>query len=181
MIYKVKVRPGSRPALYTWVEAGPGKVSLLTLAQQIVYMTVPELSVDGFHVSDTLYGVVPVTRRLVGVVGGLRSLAASTGDAAKTVPRIRATIAQSLAISRIFILICSFSLQESDSSRMVRTRIYSIENIRKEYSCGFTPPDNLKWRCALPRSYPFTVVPRHRASHGNLRKEEAVYREMKDV
>ena len=28
---------------------------------------------DGFHASDTEYGVMPVTRRFVGVVGGVRS------------------------------------------------------------------------------------------------------------
>ena len=38
-------------------------------------MTLPELSVDGFHASVTLVCVRPVTRRFVGVVGGVRSLA----------------------------------------------------------------------------------------------------------
>ena len=44
------------------------------------YEKFPELSVEGFHANVTLFSVVAVTRRFVGVVGGVRSFAARTGD-----------------------------------------------------------------------------------------------------
>ena len=46
----------------------------------IRYLTLPELSVEGFQANVTLVGVMAVVCRLVGVVGALRSLAAKTGE-----------------------------------------------------------------------------------------------------
>jgi hypothetical protein len=46
----------------------------------IRYLTLPELSVEGFQANVTLVWVIAVVCRLVGVVGGVLSLAARTGD-----------------------------------------------------------------------------------------------------
>jgi hypothetical protein len=46
----------------------------------IRYLTLPELSVEGFQANVTLVVLMAVARRLVGVVGALRSFAARTGD-----------------------------------------------------------------------------------------------------
>ena len=35
----------------------------------IRYLTLPELSVEGFHFNETVFDVIAVTTRLVGVVG----------------------------------------------------------------------------------------------------------------
>jgi len=51
---RVKVRPASRPDRYTRLDAGPGNVSLLVPAQQLVYVTLYELSVEGFQANATL-------------------------------------------------------------------------------------------------------------------------------
>jgi len=45
------------------------------------YHQFDELSVDGFHASETLFAVEAVMRRLLGVVGGVRSRAADAGAA----------------------------------------------------------------------------------------------------
>jgi hypothetical protein len=75
-----------------------------------VYVTLPELSVEGFHARETLYGVMPVTRRLVGVVGGCRSRAAATGATGRinTNTSRMATTAGSLKRSRVFIRLLLF-------------------------------------------------------------------------
>jgi len=44
------------------------------------YEKFPELSVEASQARVTLFAVVTVTCRLVGVVGGVRSFAARTGD-----------------------------------------------------------------------------------------------------
>lgn len=54
------------------------------------YQKFDELSVDGFHASETLVAVVAVMRRLLGVVGGVRSRAADAGAATSTRPQTSA-------------------------------------------------------------------------------------------
>jgi hypothetical protein len=83
-------------------------------------MTLPELSVEGFHASDTVYGVMPVTRRFVGVVGGFRSPAADAGETGKintSTSRLAAS-AGSLEKSRIFILFTPFLKLDDLSIRL---------------------------------------------------------------
>lgn len=46
----------------------------------IRYLTLPELSVEGFHANVAVVWVMAVVCRLVGVVGALLSLAARAGD-----------------------------------------------------------------------------------------------------
>jgi hypothetical protein len=59
-------------------------------------VTLPELSVEGFHANVTVVWVMAVVCRLVGVVGALRSLPAKAGEVPKTdtsTTRTNATVA----------------------------------------------------------------------------------------
>ena len=58
------------------------------------YVTLPELSVDGSQASETLFWLRLVTRRLVGVVGGVRSFDVAAATAPTTTSaRTRANVA----------------------------------------------------------------------------------------
>src|SRR3954471_1904415 len=89
---KVYVRSGlSQSIVYVVCPCGTVSPwpSLLT-----EYVTLPELSVDGSQASETLFWLTVVARKLVGVVGGVRSFGAAAAPAPTTTDaRTRASAA----------------------------------------------------------------------------------------
>src|SRR5215207_6524514 len=93
---------------------------------------------------------MPVTRRFVGVVGGVRSRAADAGEAGKstTSTRITATSARSLEKNRIFILFTPFRKLDE-----LPIRLYgrgSSLDVSKRAEVGHAWSDT----CAARRAYP---------------------------
>ena len=94
------------------------------------YVTLPELSVEGFQVSVTLFAVVAVTCRLVGVVGGVRSGAARAGVVPKSdtsTTRIAATLAaRQYDMLRIMLYLQSPHKKLHNRRAAVYTELYGL-------------------------------------------------------
>jgi hypothetical protein len=76
----VKVLFGNEMVRVSVVRGGSTRMQPLPFVST-QYQNVEELSVDAFHASETLLAVDAVMRRLLGVVGGVRSRAADAGPA----------------------------------------------------------------------------------------------------
>ena len=63
-----------------------------------LYVTLPELSVEGFQANVTLVAVLAVVCRLVGAVGGVRSGAAKAGEVLKSITSTTRIVATTLAV-----------------------------------------------------------------------------------
>jgi hypothetical protein len=88
----------------------------------IRYLTLPELSVEGFQANVTLVWVIAVVCRLVGCVGALRSLAARTGDGLRSNESMLSTTATCVVnfkMYRLFIfLLLIKKASQSDTIRL---------------------------------------------------------------
>ena len=83
----------------------------------IRYLTLPELSVEGFQANVTLVGVMAVVCRLVGVVGALRSLAARTGEGLRSNASTIITAATCVVNFRIYRLFIFLLIIKKASQR----------------------------------------------------------------
>src|SRR5215204_3435254 len=91
------------------------------------YEKSPELSVEGFQASVTVVSVVAMTRRFVGVVGGVRSRRAAPAVLApKATMSTIAPIASPMVLKNI-----GFSLPE--------WRVWSPPTVRRSGAAGFEP------------------------------------------
>jgi hypothetical protein len=78
---------------------------------KILYVKVPELSVDGSQASVTRCGVRDVTRRFAGLVGGLRSPAAKAVEVPKNETSTARIAAATLAVRQNGIVLIMLYLQ----------------------------------------------------------------------
>ena len=98
----------------------------------IRYVTLPELSVEGFQANVTLVGVMAVVCRLVGVVGALRSLAARAGAGLRSNSSTTRIAAATRAVRQkgtFLIMLCLQSPHKNIYNRRaaVYTYIYGLD------------------------------------------------------
>src|SRR5215207_2027999 len=77
------------------------------------YEKFPELSVEASQANVTLFTVVAVTCRLVGVVGGVRSFAARAGEVLKSITSTTRIVATTLAVRQNGTFLIMLYLQSS--------------------------------------------------------------------
>ena len=88
------------------------------------YEKFPELSVEGFHANVTLFSVVAVTCRFVGVVGGVRSRAAKAGEVPKSDTSTARIAAATLAVRQKGTFLIMLYLQSPLRSFTTAARLF---------------------------------------------------------